>query len=96
MRKQKRPINKSRIRERFRVCGLIFLTLSLTLLSLKAQFHFWEGLFGTETAVVSSLVFEILRLSALWIMLKWIGMKKIIGTIFYIAIAVFCGSVAVT
>ena len=59
--------------ERFRSLGLIILTLALTFLSLKAQFNFWQGLFGLETAIVASSVFEILRLASLYGLLNWIG-----------------------
>lgn len=75
---------------------LISLTLALTLLSLKAQYQFWKGLFGNETAIIASSVFEILRLSSLYILLKYEGKKRLTGLILYLGIALFCGAVAIT
>ncbi|OVE79130.1 hypothetical protein BVY01_03405 [bacterium I07] len=87
---------KSSLLNQVRVWGLIILTLSLTALSVKAQYHFWNGLFGAETAVIASTVFEVLRLASLYALLRWDGYKRVIGITYYLGIALFCGSVAIT
>lgn len=74
----------------------ICLTIALTLLSLKAQYKFWKELFGIETAIIASSVFELLRLTSLYMLLKYSGKKRLTGLILYFVIALFCGSVAVT
>ncbi len=98
MKKSKIIMKKRRrsFKPRFKVYGLIVLTLALTLLSVKAQFSFWKGLYGLETAVIASSVFETMRLASLFALLRWQGTKKIIGGLIYMGIALFCGSVAVT
>ncbi|HHS12289.1 MAG TPA: hypothetical protein ENN03_00810 [bacterium] len=83
-------------RSRLKKGGLIFLTLCLTLLSIKAQYAFWLGLYGTETAIIASGVFETMRLASLFALLRWKGARKVAGIVIYIGIALFCGSVAIT
>lgn len=79
-----------------RIWGLIILTLALTVLSVKAQYNFWKGLFGETTAVIASSVFEILRIASLYLLIRASGIKKAVGMALYFGIALFCGSVAVT
>ena len=90
------PVIKRVTRRQVRNISLVILTLALTGLSLKAQYHFWKSLFGIETGVVASSVFEVLRLASLFSFLKWMGKKAIAGGILYVAIALFCGAVAIT
>jgi len=78
-----------------RVYGLVVLVVCLTFLSLKAQFRCWNTLFGKETAVIASAVFEIIRLGSLFVFLQWSGKRKVVGIALYTSIAVFCGSLGV-
>ena len=90
------PMEQRNLHQRITNTGLVFLTLALSGLSIKAQFYFWKGLFGMETAVVASSVFEILRLASLYTFLKWVGKKAIVGGILYLSLALFLGAVAIT
>ncbi|OVE78655.1 hypothetical protein BVY01_04860, partial [bacterium I07] len=89
-------VRKKRLKKKYVAWGLVILTIMITLLSIKAQYRFWNGLFGQETAVISSALIEIMRLAALFTMLKLRGKKKIAGIAIYVALALFCGSVAIT
>ena len=64
--KKKNIIYWESIRQYTIIGILLLLTLGLTILSLEAQYHFWQTLFGTQTAIIAACVFEILRLASLY------------------------------
>jgi len=76
--------------------GFILLALALTLLSVRAQFTFWKELFGAETAIICSFVFEAIRLVSLYALLRSFRSKRLFGAALYLVIALFCASVSVT
>ena len=80
---------------KIRTFGLILLTLALTSLSVKAQFNFWKVLFGIETAVTASFVFELLRILSLFNVIRRVRGKKVIGMMIYLPLAMFCGIIAI-
>ena len=81
---------------KWRNAGLIVLTLVLTFLSLKGQYQFFIKLWDLETAVIGASIFEVLRLATLYGMVKWEKKRKVVGTVLYVLIALYCGSICAT
>ncbi|OVE78516.1 hypothetical protein BVY01_05255 [bacterium I07] len=84
---------KKLVRKKLRTIGLVLLTLSLTAISLKAQYIFWRELFGVETGLLAASVFEVIRISALYLMIRYKGVKRITFSALYLVISLFFGAI---
>ena len=74
--------------------GLILLTFGLMFLNVKGQFRLWYTLFDPTTAVLALLVFLMLRLVAIYLLLKFGEARRSLCMTFYLTIAVFSGLTA--
>ena len=74
---------------------LMFLSISLTIVSLNAGFHLYENLFNINTAFLISIVFEILRLSTLYSISLFRGYARTLSGLLYAMIALICFTAAV-
>jgi len=76
---------------------LLGLALALTFLSMRAQYRFWAGLFDSQaTGLVAATVFEITRLSFIFTLLTWGGVKRAVSIVIYAFFGFFCASIGAT